>query len=500
MQLKCKFLPQDDGHCGWYEMLPPPPPATPLRGEVKADWVVLGAGLAGLQAAVDLVAAGLDVVVLEARDRIGGRAWSGTASDGSTIDFGGQWLGPDQARALALAEATGMEVFPTYVAGANVELRDGERFEYAGLIPTADPDASIEVVTAMLDLDLLGLEVPVDAPWDHEDAAAMDAEPVSAWLDRTITSPVSRGIVEVALQAVFGANAADLSLLFVLTYLHAGGGLTNLTRTTGGAQERRMAGGAGALAAHLAAGLEGRIELGAPVERIAWDDDGVVVGVAGGRAPVAARRAVLAVNPVVAERIVLDPDVPERHALAAGMSMGRVRKVHARYARPFWRDHGLSGQLVSTGGSISSTFDNSPADGSTGALVGFVAGRDYDATGAMTPAERRAAVLAELATAFGPEALEPTEYHEVDWPAEEWTGGGPVAVMRPGALGAAGPALRRPIGPIHLAGTETALAWMGYLEGALESGERAAAEVLASLGAAGASAAGTGEAGAGGAG
>jgi len=446
------------------------------------DVVVIGAGLAGLQAATDLVAAGLEVVVLEARERVGGRAWSGAAADGSTIDFGGQWLGPDQPRALALAEATGMEVFTTWVAGTNIELRDGERFAYTGLVPTADPDASIEVVTAMLDLDLLGFEVPVEAPWDHPDAEALDTRSVADWLDEEVTSPVARGIVEVALQAVFGVNADELSLLFVLAYLHAGGGLTNLTRTTGGAQERRMGGGAGALAAHLAAGLVGRVELGVPVERIEWGADGVVVHAAGRAEQVRARRAVLALSPVVAERIVLDPEVPERRALAAGMAMGRVRKVHARYDRPFWRDRDLSGQLVSTGGSISSTFDNSPADGSTGALVGFVAGRDYDATAPLDAEARRALVLAELAEALGPEALEPAEYHEVDWPAEVWTGGGPVAVVRPGVLTRHGRALRAPIGPVHLAGTETASVWTGYLEGALESGQRAAAEVVAALG------------------
>jgi len=450
--------------------------------EQLRDVVVIGAGLAGLRAAVDLEQAGGDVLVLEARNRIGGRAWSGKAEDGSTIDFGGQWLGPDQTRALALAEATGMEIFPTWVAGANVELRAGERLEYSGLIPTADPNASVEVVTAMLDLDLLGLDVPVGAPWEHEDAALLDSETMATWLDRNLASPVSRGIVEVALQAVFGTNSDELSVLFVLAYLHGGGGFTNLTRTTGGAQERRMGAGAGALAVHLAKKLPGRIELDSPVERIEWDADGVTVHVMGRSAPVAARRAVLALSPILAERIAFDPEVPRRHALAAGMSMGRVRKVHARYARPFWRERGLSGQLISTNGSISSTFDNSPSDGATGALVGFIAGRDYDSTAGLTDDARRDLVLDELACAFGPEARLSMEYHEVDWPAEEWTGGGPVAVMRPGALTGAGDALRRPIGPVHLAGTETALEWCGYLEGALESGERAAAEVIASLG------------------
>lgn len=443
------------------------------------DVIVVGAGFAGLRTALVLADAGLDVLVLEARQRVGGRSWSMTADDGHVIDRGGQWIGPGQERLAALANETGVDTFPTYTVGRNIELRDGVRFEYTGLIPTSDHEASIEVVMAMLDLDLLAMDVSIEAPWETTNAAALDEESFGSYLDRTLTSPVARRIVEVATRAIWGADADELSLLYVLAYLHGGGGFSNLSRTTAGAQERRFATGSGSLADAMAERLGLRLHLGAVVQSITWDQTGVSVRAAGAASPFTARHCVVAVPPRAAAGITLDPEVPARRGLAQGMPMGRVIKVHVRYDRPFWRDLGLSGQLISTSGSVSSTFDNSPADGSVGALVGFIAGSDLDFFVSLEPEARRRRVLDELVFAFGADAAHATEYHEVDWTAEEFTQGGPVGVCRPGTLTTFGSALRAPVGPLHFAGSETALVWAGYLEGALESGDRAAAEILA---------------------
>jgi monoamine oxidase len=161
--------------------------------------------------------------------------------------------------------------------------------------------------------------------------------------------------------------------------------------------------------------------------------------------------------------------------------MGAVTKIHAVYDRPFWRDEGLTGQLVADAGSLRATFDDSPDDGSHGVLVGFIAGAEDRRSETGGPAGRRAAALAELAVAFGPRAAAPTEFVEQRWSAEPFTRGGPVACFGPGLLTGCGPALREPVGPIHWAGTETADAWTGYIDGALSSGVRAAAEVVAAL-------------------
>ena len=161
--------------------------------------------------------------------------------------------------------------------------------------------------------------------------------------------------------------------------------------------------------------------------------------------------------------------------------MGAVTKVHVLYDRPFWRDDGLNGQVVAPGSVMESAFDNSPDDASHGAIVGFVAGDDCRRLESAGVEVRRAAVLEELARAFGPRALEPVEFVEQHWTAEPFTRGGPVAVTAPGALTALGPALREPVGPLHWAGTETATEWCGYLDGALSSGQRAAREVVRAL-------------------
>jgi monoamine oxidase len=474
----------------------------------ECDVVVIGAGMAGLSTAHVLDRAGIDVTVVEARPRVGGRSWTVTTPAGHVIDRGGQWIGPTQSRLQALADRLGVTTFPTFTAGEAVEWRDGTRTTYRGLIPTSDPAAAAAGVEAILDLDLAALEVPCEAPWEAEGARLLDGQTLGTWLRAHLEAPAAINMLTTAVQAVFGAEPDELSLLFTLFYLHAGGGLTNLVRTTGGAQERRFTGGSQQLSIGLAADLGDRVVLSAPVETVAYGADGVTVtarradgpvevggpedpeqrageqGPAGGRPwTVRARRAVLAMPPALTTRIRWDPPLPGvRDQLAQRMPMGSVTKVHAHYEIPFWRYDGLNGQLVANQGALRSTFDDSPADGSYGALVGFVAGdqcRHFERQG---PRALRVAVLEELGRAFGPGAARPVELTFEHWPSEAFTRGGPVAVSAPGALTGFGPALREPVGPVHWAGTETATEWCGYLEGALESGERAAAEVLAALG------------------
>ena len=454
------------------------------------DVVVAGAGYAGLRAARDLVAAGLDVVVVEARDRVGGRVFTEETPSGAVVDQGGQWIGPTQDRLQALADECAVATFPTWVDGSNLELRAGELHPFSGLVPTSDPDGSADTVATLLDLDLLAAEVPPDRPWDHPDAGFLDGITLSEWVATAAETEVARSLVATAALAVFGCGPEELSLLYVLGYAHGGGSMSSLIRTTGGAQERRFAGGAQQMALHLAAGLGDRVVLDAPVVGVVHDAAGVTVtagrmGADGVRSPwrVAARRLVVAMPPAVQGRIAFDPPLPgARDQLAQRAPMGSVTKVHAVYDRPFWRDAGLSGQVVADAGLLRATFDDSPADGSHGVLMGFVAGPADRRAESLGADGRRAACLEELARAFGPEAARPVEVTEQRWSAEPYTRGGPVACLGPGVLTGCGDSLRTPVGPIHWAGTETATVWSGYIEGALESGERAAAEVVSALG------------------
>ena len=458
--------------------------------------VVVGAGYSGLAAARRLARAGVDVLVLDARHRVGGRSFTEVTEAGFTIDRGGQWIGPTQDHLTALAAELGVATFPTYTDGQGVELRAGGRDLYVGLIPTSDPEGAADGIACMLDLDLAAFDVPLHAPWDAADAAALDAQTLATYLDTHLTSASARAILEVAVKAIFGTGSGELSLLFTLFYLHAGGGLSNLARTTGGAQERRFAGGSQQLAEGMAVELGARVLLGTPVESVAYGDDHVTVGarvVPAGADPadpgapsgslrVSAQRAIFAMAPALCGQLRYAPALPgRRDQLCQRMPMGAVTKVHVMYDDPFWRADGLNGQIVAPDSVMESAFDNSPEDASHGAIVGFVAGDDCRRMEAAGAAARQTAVLDGLARAFGPRARTPVEIVEQHWPAEPFTRGGPVAVSAPGALTALGPALREPVGPLHWAGTETATEWCGYLDGALSAGIRAADEVLHAL-------------------
>jgi len=454
------------------------------------DVVVAGGGYAGLRTARALVDAGLDVLVLEARDRVGGRVFTEVTASGAVVDQGGQWIGPTQDRLQALADGCGVTTFPTWVAGDNLEARGGSLHPFSGLVPTSDPDGSADTVATLLELDLLAQEVDPRRPWDHPDAGFLDAITLAEWVATAAETEVARSLVATATLAVFGCGPDELSLLYVLGYAHGGGSMSSLIRTAGGAQERRFAGGAQQMAVRLAEGLGDRVVLDAPVVHIAHGPDGVTVTTAGRdgagewrATPVRARRLVVAMPPAVQGRITFDPPLPgAREQLAQRAPMGSVTKVHAVYDRPFWRDAGLSGQLVADTGLLRATFDDSPDDGSHGVLMGFVAGPADRRSEADGPEGRRSTCLDELAAAFGPAAAAPVEFTEQRWSAEPYTRGGPVACLGPGVLTGCGPALVEPVGPIHWAGTETASVWSGYIEGALESGDRAAAEVVAALG------------------
>jgi monoamine oxidase len=163
--------------------------------------------------------------------------------------------------------------------------------------------------------------------------------------------------------------------------------------------------------------------------------------------------------------------------------MGSVIKCVAFYERPFWRDEGLSGEAILDNGPVTLVFDDSPQDGSSGALLAFILGGHARTWARRTTEDRRRAVLARLADLFGPRAAEPVDYIDKDWSSERWSGGCDTGVMPPGVLTAYGDVLRAPVGRIHWAGTETARQWNGYMDGAIESGQRAAQEVLDRLGA-----------------
>jgi monoamine oxidase len=443
----------------------------------EADVVVVGAGLAGIAAAREVVRGGASALLLEARDRVGGRVESVDIGEGKWVDVGGQWIGPTQDRIAALARSFGAETFPTYAAGENLVELAGKLVRYTGTIPRLGPHVLADVGQAMMRLDRMASKVPLEAPWSAPKAREWDSQTTWSWMRRNMATRTGRTMLELAVKAVWAAMPADVSLLHLLFYIHSAGKLDLLLDTEGGAQQERFVSGAQTLAATAAAELGEMLVLGAPVRRIEHSAAGVKVGADG--LIVRARRAIVAIPPTLAGRIAYDPPLPGyRDQLTQRFPMGSVVKCFAIYDEPFWRAHGLSGSAVSAPGPLSIVFDNSPPDGRPGIIVGFLEGHWARELGRAGEDERRRAVLENLGRLFGARAARPERYLERNWADEEWSRGCYVGYTPPGVLTVYGPALREPIGPIHWAGTETATVWNGYMDGAIQSGERAAREAL----------------------
>ena len=446
----------------------------------EVDVVVVGAGLAGLVAARAIVAAGREVVVLEARDRVGGRTLNQDIGNGQVVEAGGQWIGPTQDRLAALARDLGVETFPTYSEGKHlVETEDAIR-RYTGTIPRISPLALADFGLAQRKLDRLARTVPVEAPWEAPDAARLDEQTFGSWLRRNTRTKLAREFFDTIAQGVWATEPEELSLLHVLFYVHSAGGVDALVDTRGGAQDARFVGGSQRLCEVMAAELGDRVRLNAPVSEIEWTevpDPAVRVGRTKVPGPfVRARHVIVAVPPALAGRIQYDPPLPaQRDQLMQRVPMGAVVKCHAVYAEPFWRADGLSGQAASVRGPAKLTYDNSPPDGSRGVLLCFLEGRLARET---DPADRRRLVLEELTRLFGRHAAEPIAFYEQDWAAEPWTRGCYGGALPPGVWTGFGRALREPVGPIHWAGAEYASRWMGYMDGAVRSGDAAAAAAL----------------------
>lgn len=455
----------------------------PLSGDRQADVVVVGAGLAGLAAARELAARGVDVVVLEARDRVGGRAYTIRCDDGTAIDLGAQWIGPGQTRIAAVAASLEVTTFPAYDDGATILLTrtpqapEGERIEHSSAIPASDPAVGAALLAALESLDALARTVPLEAPWTAARAREWDAQTFESWIVANVAVPVARAWLRIECAAIFAAEPHEVSLLHALFYGRSAGGWRPLVDVLMGAQERRFHDGTQEVAIRMARRLGRRVILDAPVDTIVQDDRGVQVY--SGSVGIRAHYAVVALPPALAGRIRYRPALGGlRDQLTQHMPMGSMVKVHCVYDTPFWRTRGLSGQATSDTGPVGTTFDNSPESGRPGVLVGFIAGDEARRWSRYPRETRRAAVLSDLARYFGAEAATPRGYIEQSWADEEYTRGGYAGCMPPGVWTAYGEDLRRSIGRIHWAGTETATVWNGYMDGAISSGERAAAEII----------------------
>ncbi|MFC6042098.1 flavin monoamine oxidase family protein [Nocardioides hankookensis] len=443
------------------------------------DVIVVGAGLAGLSAARSVQASGRSVVVVEARDRVGGRTEAGRLEDGQWIELGGQWIGPTQDRMYELVGELGLTPIPTYNDGDIVFGlcgRTGRLAGKKGAIPRLNPFAIADLAQGTLRFARLARRIDLERPWESPDAELLDGQTFRTWVRRNLRTPQGRAYFELYCEAVFSAGLSDVSLLHALFYTHSGTDMDTLMAVDRGAQQDRIDGGSLLISERMAADLD--VRLSSPVRTVSQMSSGVRVTTRDGTSYDAAR-AIITLPPTLAGRLEYDPVLPSwRDQLTQKLPAGSVFKVYAVYPTPFWREDGLNGQAGSDVGPVKVTFDNTPPGYERGILMGFIEAGDGRHWARRTPEERRAAVVESFVRYFGPRAAEPLEYVERDWMAEEFSRGCYGAHLAPGVWTSYGAALREPVGRLHWAGAECSPVWNGYMEGAVRSGEATAAEVL----------------------
>jgi len=447
--------------------------------------IVVGAGLAGLSAARRLVASGREVVVLEARDRVGGRVRGGELA-GHPVEVGGTWLGEGHAMMYALVEELGLATFRTWNDSGSVLLELGGRQSrlapHKGATPRLNPFALADLAQGLLRFERMATKVDLEQPWATPGARRLDGQTFESWIRRNLRTSAGRAYFHTACEAVFAADACDLSLLHALFYARSNADFETLLAVDRGAQQDRVVGGSVRVAEGLAVWLGDRVRLGAVVRSVRHGADEVAVELRDG-SRVTGERLVVAIPPMLAGRLEYDPPLPSwRDQLTQKLPAGSVVKAFAAYPTPFWRDEALNGQAASDRGPVKVTFDVSPPAAEVGMMLGFIEGGDARDWVRLSAQDRRRSFLDSLVRYFGPAAGNPIAYLEQDWTAEEFSRGCYGAHFAPGVWTAFGEALRPPVGRIHWAGAEYAVHWNGYMEGAVRSGEATADEVLRALG------------------
>ncbi|MCS6894604.1 MAG: FAD-dependent oxidoreductase [Bacteroidia bacterium] len=430
------------------------------------DVVIVGGGISGLYAAYLLQKKGLNVQVIEAASRLGGRLHTTYTPEGHPIDLGGQWIGPQHTRLLNWINAYKIPVHRTYTDGANLLITNRKRRRYHGTIPKLSWAALLDLGWGLAKLKKMAQNVSPIRPWEIYQPA-WDEITLAEWMRRTFTTTQAYEAFAIGLSTVLGCEPAEVSLWHALFYIRSAGSLEALIEAEGGAQELKFSYGAATLIESIAQQVPWITH--ERVYSILWQADKVSLRTT--NKTYNARTALFAIPPAAMKTIEFSPPLPPVYAqLPQRMPMGTVTKVIAIFDRPFWREEGLSGHVLRLEGALRVTFDTSPEDGSYGQITGFGVGKVARGLLHRSPEERQAYYAGEIRQIFG---RNPRWLYHKTWADDPLIGGCYAGFFPPGGWGYFGESLRQPIPPLYWCGTERAVTWMGYIEGAMAAAETA---------------------------
>ncbi|KAH8174679.1 flavin containing amine oxidoreductase domain-containing protein [Sarocladium implicatum] len=452
------------------------------------DCIVVGAGYAGLSTARHIADndPSLRVLVLEARDRVGGRALTKVDSLGHPYDIGPAFLGDGQHMMYSLAKEYDVKTYRVPDKGKLVLHLHGETKKYSGWIPPIGLHRLPEVGLAIARFERKVKKIDPNAPWAHPKAAKWDKETVRKWIDRHVSSRNARGAFQLAFEAVMAAPMEKYSMLYALFVFRTLGGFEKALTSIGGLQQDLMRGGAMAIPVKIAESIESKvtIKLDEPVISVDYSQLEGGCNISTPKGSYRGRRIVFTVPPNLVPKVNFNPALPqEKIRLHEAYQAAHMIKITISYETPFWKKLGLRGECTGIGGLISNVFDvGYPDPGAPGHLITFICADRCEKWLTLPAEEKRRVVLDELRVILGEQAMDLKEFlWDESLITGTWGSGCPLLSPRPGTISEVGEWLRKPIGPIHWAGTETSDRHYGYMEGAVNSGRRAAEEVMEAL-------------------
>ncbi|XP_019505291.1 PREDICTED: amine oxidase [flavin-containing] A [Hipposideros armiger] len=446
------------------------------------DVVVIGGGISGLSAAKLLAKYEANVLVLEARDRVGGRTYTVRNEHVDYVDVGGAYVGPTQNRILRLSKELGLETYKVNVKERLVQYVKGRTYPFRGAFPPVwNPIAYLDYNNLWRTMDNMGKEIPADAPWDAPHAEEWDRMTMKDLIDKICWTNTAKQFASLFVNINVTSEPHEVSALWFLWYVKQCGGTTRIFSVTNGGQERKFVGGSGQVSERIMSLLGDRVKLKSPVTYVDQSGDNIIIETLNHEV-YECRYVICAIPPTLTTKIHFKPELPpERNQLIQRLPMGAIIKCMMYYKEAFWKKKDYCGCMIieDEEAPISITLDDTKPDGSLPAIMGFILARKAIQLSKLHKDERKRKICELYSKVLGSEeALHPVHYEEKNWCEEQYSGGCYTAYFPPGIMTQYGRVIRQRVGRIFFAGTETATQWSGYMEGAVEAGERAAREIL----------------------